>query len=215
MKHLNLLGRVCCLALVVGAPATATTAYEFSSAPATTDSTQLSLGFTFITYDDVLVTNLGYYDDGGDGFSTQHEVGIFGSTGALVADSLLSAGTIDPLTGHFRYVSITPVLLPAGQTFTIAATTHGGADPFIYGLGGSSIVGLNVDPAISIPTGGARFNYQADNTLRDPENASGYTLYGGPDFLFESSVSTPEPQTLTLVLVGLGALFILTRRRLG
>jgi hypothetical protein len=215
MKPLNFLQRAACLTLLLSAPALADTAYEFTSASSTTDA-QLSLGFDFTTIDSITVTSLGYYDNGGDGLLTQHEVGIYDSLGDLIADATVAAGTVDPLTGNFRYVSITPVVLAAGQTYTIAATTYGtSSDPWMYGVAGSTIVGFTEDSAISIPTTGALYNYQTDNILRDPTSVSGNTVYGGPDFMFtdNSGAGTPEPQTFGLALAGLGAIVAFKRRR--
>jgi hypothetical protein len=193
--------------------------YEFTSAPTATD-TQLSLGFQFTTNVPVSVTALGYFDFGHDGFMTAHDVGIFDASGNLLFLTQLSAGTINPLVGDFRYQAIAPFLLPGGQLFIIAGTTGGELDPWAYGNGFGAggppqfgtIAGLTVDPSISIAANAARFVPQSDNSLRNPtEHFSDYTLYAGPNFEIASAV--PEPYTWILMLFGFAAIGFLGYRR--
>src|SRR6185437_4831895 len=109
LRHLVLV----CLAGMATAPLRANIAYFFEAAPVTNDS-RLTIGFQFRTLETVSVSALGYYDDGGDGLLTPHNVGIFDSNGVLQAATFLTSGTTTPLVGQFRYQDITPVLLPAG-----------------------------------------------------------------------------------------------------
>jgi hypothetical protein len=185
--------------------ASATSVYNFSSAPTATDTT-LSFGFQFSTNTAITVASLGYFDDGGDGFASVHRVGIFDSDGDLLASTTLGTGTTDPLVGQFRFQSITPILLAAGQTYTLAATTGGSADPWAYGDAGTTLADFTVDPRISIAQDAARFLYQSDNHLRNPTEHFAYTLYAGPSFEIGSGITaTPEPDT-GAVLGGLGVL---------
>jgi hypothetical protein len=128
----------------------------------------------------VTVTALGYFDYQGDGFATQHDVGIYNSSGTLLTHALLSAGTVNQLIGDFRYTDIAPITLAAG-TYTLAATTNGPADRWAYG-NGSTMTGFTVDPHISIAANSALYIYQSDNVLRDPTqlNPNNYAIYAGP-----------------------------------
>jgi hypothetical protein len=184
-------------------------AYSFQTAPVSYDD-QLSLGFEFRTTQAVAVYALGYYDEGANGFSTPHEVGIFDSAGALLASAFLDSGTGDPLLGEFRYHNITPLYLPADQFFTIAATSGGPADGWAYGLEGTSITGFVTDPAIQISRHAGVFLYQSDDTLRDPSEHFGYTIYGGPNFLLEP---VPEPGTGILLGSVILALLVVAKFR--
>jgi hypothetical protein len=195
---------------LVGPPARADSLYEFQTATTTTD-TQLSLGFTFTVNAPVSVSALGYFDFLMDGFATPHDVGIFDGSGTLLTEALLSSGTVNPLTGNFRYTDIAPITLAAG-TYTIAATTDGPADPWgfgnAYGPGTTppffgTITGFTVDPRITIAANSALFISQSDNVLRDPNQHFGdYTIYAGPNALL-----TPVPDPITPVpgpIVGAG-----------
>ena len=117
----------------VSTNAGASVAYTFTSAPISYD-TQLSLGFVFTANANFNVTSLGYYDDQGDGFLTPHEVGIFDSSGTLLASTTLAAGTSGALgPNDFRYQAITPLALVAGDTYTIAGLSPNisGNDPWV------------------------------------------------------------------------------------
>ena len=186
-------------------PASADVAMSFTSA-ITSSQSQLSLGWVFTTNSAVTVDALGYYDYQGDGFITPHTVGIFDSGGTLLISASLSAGTSDPLTGSFRYVSISPYTLTAGQTFVIAGTTEGPSDPWAYGNAPGSIQGFTVNPAISIGNNASRYLYQGDNILRDPPNPYIYTVYAGPNFQ-----AVPLPPSL--LLLGSGLLGLVGWRR--
>jgi hypothetical protein len=219
-------------ALVFISPRALAGVYQFSDAPATTD-TPLSLGFTFTTNSALTVTSLGYYDYQRDGFITPHVVGIFAGdgklgVGALLASVLLNAGVGNALSGDFRYQDITPTILNAGQTFTIAATTGGPEDPWAFGNGygagqppfNTILASFSVNPAISIAEDSARFVYQNDNILRDPgEHFSNYTLYAGPNFNVsnlappEFASSVPELSTWWMMLMGFAGIAGLAYRR--
>jgi hypothetical protein len=192
-----------CLAAVAAAPLRANTAYSFDTALVATDN-PLSFGFQFQTLKPLAVYALGYYDDGADGFLTQHEVGIFDSNGVLLSATFLSSGTTVPLIGQFRYQDIAPLLLPSGELFTVAATSGGPDDPWGYGVAGDSITGFAADPAIQIANDAARFVYQS--SLQNPQDQfGGYTIYAGPNFLFSA---VPEPRTSFLSGIALAVLAI-------
>ncbi|HVZ61958.1 MAG TPA: hypothetical protein VG892_14335 [Terriglobales bacterium] len=190
------------LALLLLWPASGSTvAFEFESAPTATDN-PLSLGFQFTTNVIMTVSRLGYYDDGGDGLLTSHQVGIFDAGGNLVVSATVSAGTADPLVGHFRYVDITPTVLWAISRYTIAATSGGPSDPWAYGSS-ATISGLTFDPAINVAPTAGRFIYQDDEALHYPTDSFTYMVYAGPSFELDL-IPLPEPGTFVL----LGSVFL-------
>ena len=175
-----------------------TPAYELDSIAQVSD-TPLTLGFWFKTNQSVMVTSLGYFDDGDDGFGVPHQVGMFDPQGTLLFSTTLSAGTIDPLNGHFRYHSITPIELLPDTWYLIAATTGGPTDEWGYGKV-NDINGINISPFIFVPSHAAVFVYQSNNQLQFPTQQFGYQFYSGPNMLLDSE-SVPEPCSLTLMLV--------------
>jgi hypothetical protein len=195
-----------------------TPAYSFTSAP-TSNDTYLSLGFVFTTNAPVTVSALGYYDywytilGQTTGLHAEHTVGIFDSMGNLLTSTIVDAGNSDPLTGDFRYKQITPYTLAAGNTYTLAATTDSGKDPWAYGIAGSSITGFTTDASIGIGIAASRYWYDGDNVLRDPPYFYAYTIYGGPNFLIGSS-NVPEPGAYAVLgSLGLTGAAFLRRRR--
>lgn len=197
------------LVLFSGA-ASATTAYEFTSAPISQDA-PLSLGFSFTTSSALKVTALGYYDDGGNGLAQSHNVGIFNTLGALVGSATVAAGTAATLDGHFRYVAVTPFTLAAGQTYVAAATTGGSDDPWAYGSIGGSIAGFTANPAISIGANAALYHYQNDDVLRMPsQHYSNYSVYAGPNF---QTAAVPEPASWAMMISGFGMVGAMARSR--
>lgn len=188
-----------------------TVAFQFDSAPTSTEPTKpLVIGFQFSTNQNMTVSSLGYYDDGGDGFLNSHQIGIFNSVGTLVASATVSAGTGDALNGNFRYVDISPVLLPHSQTFTIAATAGNSNDAWAYGTIGGTLVGLTVDPAINIASTAGRFSYPADGALYYPTDSYIYSIYAGPDFQFDV-IPIPEPGTFGLLGLAMAPVLLLSR----
>ena len=95
---------------------------------------------------DLLVTSLGFYDGPnssvanaagafGDGLLEEHQVGIYNSSGTLLASTTIPAGTSAALVGEFRYLTLpSPITLLAGQSYTIAGQipTEQGANSDVW-----------------------------------------------------------------------------------
>jgi hypothetical protein len=70
----------------------------------------------------ITVSQLGIYDSGGNGLAESHQIGIWtGDGSSLLTSTTVPAGTSATLSGAYRYASITPVTLNAGQTYVIGA----------------------------------------------------------------------------------------------
>jgi len=107
-----------CFALLSTARAD-TIALSFSGG-SSVGSYDATLGWGFSLSAPVVVTGLGVWDYQDDGLMQSHDVTIWTSTGAQLVQATVPAGTGATLTDGFRYVSVTPMLLPAGD-YTIAA----------------------------------------------------------------------------------------------
>jgi hypothetical protein len=101
--------------------------------------------FTTLGYDfavgsaPLLVTSLGLWDQNQDGFTNGHTLGLWDNAGNLLATAAILPGTVDPLSGEFRYATLaTSVTLMAGTTYVLGATyVDQDADHFILNVGGN------------------------------------------------------------------------------
>ncbi|HWE99719.1 MAG TPA: PEPxxWA-CTERM sorting domain-containing protein [Caulobacteraceae bacterium] len=192
-------------------------AYVFTSAPSSAQGQQ-TLGFTFTANQDFTITSVGYYDLGGDGFQTDHEIGIYAgdgmvAPGALLVSTDLAAGESGVLgADSFRYQDITPLDVTAGSTYTIAGVSPNYStlnDAFDY-IGPDDMNGFAVSSLITIGPDAARYYYYTP-TLVDPSLHYGnYQIYAvnfqgpGLDAVFTRPGSVPEPGAWALMLIGLG-----------
>ena len=68
---------------------------------------------------DASVTQLGVWDQGNDGLAEAHSVGLWTSTGTLLASAIVPSGTSASLYNGFRYMNIAPLNLSAGTTYVL------------------------------------------------------------------------------------------------
>jgi hypothetical protein len=181
------------LTAILAGPALADLAVDFNGAVNNATNGSWSMGFEFLTNTPVIVGALGFYDHN---MSQSHAVGIYDAAKNLLVSTTVL--TSDPLSGFFRYHSIAPLLLPAGQTYVIAAVT--GKDKYTWDPSG-----FVTDPSITYLS--ARFKYST--VLVFPGTADYITRGGfGPNFQF----SAPLPGSLILLGSGLVGLFGIRRR---
>jgi hypothetical protein len=158
-------------------------------------------GWAFVLSSPVLVTQLGLFDNNNDGLADSHVVNIWTSTGTLEAQGTIPSGTGTTLTDGFRYVSIVPVLLPAGF-YTIGGFYSGDSSDefadavFLSGITTASGVTYNSTrdrPGLGFPSGN--------------DSGISFGLFG-PNFQFTTPVSTPDSgSTWALLLLGVTAAF--------
>jgi len=156
---------------------------------------------------DASVTQLGVWDQGNDGLAEAHSVGLWTSTGTLLASAIVPSGTSASLYNGFRYMNIAPLNLSAGTTYVLGIYDNAlNTDEITF----QQTVTLGSDIAsIGAPLllDGADLAFP---TTSIGGNAEGFF---GPNAMLSVS-AVPEPSTLALAAMGgLGCRLLFRRRK--
>jgi hypothetical protein len=153
-----------------------------------------TLGWDFTVNSTITVNGLGVFDSGQDGLAESHAVGLWDSSGDLLASTTVGSGLSGTLVDQFRYNSIAPVTLSADQTYYVGAVWLDGADPMVF-----NATGLFTNPSI---TYNASAYVGGSSSLAFPSNLySDTTGYFGPNIS-----AVPEPSTWAMMLLGFAGL---------
>ena len=125
-----------------------------------------------------------------------HVVTVWTSTGTKEAQGTIPSGTGATLTNGFRYVSIVPVLLPAGN-YTIGGFYSSASDPVAIQSLALAASGLTY----SGTRNGPGFAFPASDSFGRPLN------YFGPNFQFTTAPTPDSGSTWALLLLGVAATF--------
>jgi Domain of unknown function (DUF4082) len=178
----------------------------------TSYTTPQSFGDTFTPTENITVTSLGFFDINGS-LTDPHNVGIFNSSGTPLADTTVPPGTGGTLVGDFSYVSITPLNLTAGDTYTLAGLLLTTDDPVGYSSPGGVTLGsglsVSLDPAVYVFAGGPSVNDLVDPTF----SGISATFYVGPNFEYGPSNANGVPDAGSWTSVVLAAGFLASLRR--
>lgn len=173
-----------------------------------------SIGYTTAGFDftvgsaSLSLTALGMWDQNRNGFTNSHTVGLWDNSGNLLAQAVISSGTVDPLSGDFRYVALAaPITLTAGMTYVLGVTyVNADLDRVIANVNGNQAA---FDAAITPgnfrqKVGGSGLSFPTANI----QPGSGI----GPNAQF-TQLAVPEagPGVFLIALI-LGALFLVHRR---
>lgn len=148
----------------------------------------------------VFVTGLTVYDQGGNGLAEAHQVGLWNSSGLLLASVTVPAGTAAPLDGSgvFREVTLSlPLFLAAGTNYAVGA---------LFMTGSTDLQAINwtsSSTASGIQYVESRF-INGPATLTFPTSTGAFL--GLPGGSFDIS-AVPEPQTW--ILLGAGVLLMI------
>jgi hypothetical protein len=178
----------------------AATLFSFSP-PASGTSGVIGVdGVAFTPGVDILVSSLGYYDQDGDGLPGNFEVGVYEfSSQTLVAPSVSISSSSTLAADNFRYEPVPTITLNAGQQYLVA-----GFAPVSANYAAALSSGLTVDPDFTYDG----YFYDLGGALSFPTTSDPTLYFGGPNLQFSS---IPEPSAT--ILIGLGALSLVTRRR--
>ena len=158
----------------------------------TTDYTNGSwnLGWEFNVLQPIFVNSLAFYDDGMNGLTENHDVGIWDPSGNLLGSATVTNS--DPLTGFFRTHGVTPFLLAVGNGYRVAGVS--GSENYTWAPNGFSTI-----PEVQFVqdrwTLSTSLVYPTDSN----DGADGAAFFGG-NF---GTTSTPEPASLVLMASGL------------
>src|SRR6185369_1970666 len=88
-----------------------------------------TVGSKFTVGANALVDKLGFEDQLVNGLASSHQVGLWNSSGILLASVTVQSGTGSVLIGNWRYETLpTPVTLTAGSTYIVGAQVTNGGD---------------------------------------------------------------------------------------
>ncbi len=178
---------------------------DFASNGGQNSTSIWSLGYQFRADQQVSVTELGTFDYDHNGFSQSQQVGLWTLGGTLLASTFV--GNSDTLEGNWRFHSIGPVTLQAGQEYVVASQ---GGEGYTYGTSG-----FTVAPQITYE--GSRYHYldSTSNTpLYFPEVHNGINGYFGGNVKFGDAAPVPEPSTIVSAgIAGMMGLGYAWRRR--
>jgi hypothetical protein len=165
-----------------------------------------TLGYEFSPMIDISVTSLEVYDSGMGVLPTSATVGIWDTSGDLLASATVPAGA-GAVDGYFSSVSISPLILTAGVDYVVGAYLNANATSYNANQGGSG----SVDPNITIIED--RFIAVSSFAFPDStDNDVGGAWLGG-SFAYDQVSAVPEPGAFLLAATGLVALLALRLRR--
>ena len=202
------------MSVATGSAALAAAGWEFTTPGNSFTNGQWDFATAFTANSAVTVSGLGYYADPVTGNADGNPVALYQCADAacLTTGTLLASANVTniyALNGHFRYVTITPVTLVAGDSYEVAGVSN--SDNYTW-----NDPGFTVDPALTILTTSGQASRWDHSPTPDFLTSSGFIDLGGEDgywgpdvFLGPASgftIGAPEPSTWAIMLVGIAGI---------
>jgi hypothetical protein len=212
MKKYLLAAATICGVVGFAVGASADPAWEFTSPGNSYTDGTWDFATAFTVNNAVTATGLGYYADPVTGNADGNPVAFYqcADTACLTTGTLLAqtdVTNIYALDGHFRYVTIAPITLIAGDSYEVAGVSN--TDNYTW-----DDPGYTVDPDISLLPGlsGQDGRWEAIGTpdfltTSNEEDLGSEDGYWGPNVFFGTPTfvgAVPEPSSLRMLLAGLG-----------
>ena len=211
-----LVSTVMALTAMAGA-ANAGAAWEFTTAGNSFNNNTWDFAQAFTVVNDVTASGLGYYADPFNGQVHSNPVALYecsnagcnGGTGNLLAQ--VTVDNTYALNGHFRYVTIAPIVLLAGHSYEVAGVSFGNNYTW-------NDAGFTNDPNLIVPLFDTR--WQQLNTpdfmnANNPNEIESDGFWGPNVYLGDAGGFTgaPEPAAWGLMIMGFGLAGASLRRR--
>jgi hypothetical protein len=162
-----------------------------------------NVGWGFSLSGSALVTQLGFWDENGDGLGQSHVVTIYNSSGTVLLQATIPMGTSGTLINGFRYVSVPSLTLTAG-TYTIAGVLSA------FGSDVASVSSAAISTAPGVTYAGSRATVGNGFPSTDAFNLP--NSYFGPNFQFTTPGVPDSGSTVSLLGFGLLGLAALRRK---
>ncbi len=205
-----------CAALI---PALEVQTIQFTGTQNSNLSSDGVTGWTFTATESFNISALGYYDHGQDGFVDPHDIGIWhidGAVSTLLATTTITSETSSTLIGDFRYSSIAPLQITAGEDYVVGGTIGFGVgvtqyDPTVT----PTPSGWTSAPQITNVAGRFGSIFPVGSGFNNSNYPSDFGTGSEPPFLGPNILiaSVPEPNSLILACCGIGCMALSRRRK--